>query len=64
MDTQDGFPGQTQSSLEASDSLNIVVLGVCVGSGLTEVDCALLRFSQKAPNTTLRVSLLQVSVYI
>jgi hypothetical protein len=64
MDTQDGYPRQTRDSLEASDGLSIVVLGVCVGSGLTEVDCALLRFSRKAPNTTLHISLLQVSVHI
>jgi hypothetical protein len=64
MDARDESSSQTYGSLDASDSLNIVVLGVCVRSGLTEIDCALLRFSQKTPNTPLHIRMLQVSVHI
>jgi hypothetical protein len=63
MDTQDVLSRRKSGDLGATDALDLTVLGVCVGSGLTEIDCALLRFSQKVPNAPLRVCLLQASVH-
>jgi hypothetical protein len=40
--------------------LDLYVLGICSGSGLDQLDLALLRYRQDAPNAPLRVELLQV----
>lgn len=42
------------------NALDICVLGVCTGNGLNELDFALLRYHQDAPDAQLRVDLIKV----
>ncbi|KAI2483309.1 hypothetical protein Ptr902_05626 [Pyrenophora tritici-repentis] len=41
------------------DALDIHVLGVCSGSGLIQLDCALVRYRQASPRAALRLELVQ-----
>lgn len=58
---RDVSPSQGKSGERRRDGLDLTVLGVCTGSGLGHLDCALVRFGQKSPIAPLRVTLLQVS---
>ncbi|KAJ8109884.1 hypothetical protein OPT61_g7131 [Boeremia exigua] len=49
-----GKDGRTLTS-----SLDLLVLGMCTGTGLGYLDCALVRFSQTSPSTPLREQLQQ-----
>jgi hypothetical protein len=41
--------------------LDLRVLGVCCGSGLNQLNFALVRYRQSSPDATLRLELVQVS---
>lgn len=47
----------------SKDGIDLTVLGVCTGTGLLHLDCALVRFGQESPSAPLRVKLQQVSTY-
>lgn len=47
----------------ASDNLRVTVLGVCTGTGLGHLDCALVRFGRLDPSEPLRVELQQVNTH-
>lgn len=53
--------GQGEDGDPLKESLHLTVLGVCTGSGLGHLDCALVRFGQGSPTAPLRVTLQQVS---
>lgn len=42
-------------------ALDLRILGVCCGSGLNELDFALVRYLQASPSATLYLELIQVS---
>ena len=58
---RDVSPGKIEIGDSRGDGIDLTVLGVCTGTGLSHLDCALVRFGQKTPSTPLRVKLLQVS---
>lgn len=43
-------------------ALDLRILGVCCGSGLNQLDFALVRYLQASPSATLYLELIQVSV--
>ena len=51
---------QSDSTRMRKGGLDITVLGVCCGSGLKKLDCALVRYVQASPEALLQVELLQV----
>lgn len=61
MDVRGISPTQGKTEKPTKDSLDLTVLGVCTGTGLGHLDCALVRFGQKSPSAPLRVKLQQVS---
>ncbi|XPS68242.1 hypothetical protein M3J07_000527 [Ascochyta lentis] len=50
-------PAQKKSEEPMRVDLDLTVLGICTGTGLTHLSCALVRFSQKSPSALLRVQL-------
>ena len=60
-DIRDISLGKTEAETPSEDGINLTVLGVCTGTGLSHLDCALVRFGQKTPSAPLRVKLQQVS---
>lgn len=52
---------QEQHGGQRDGSLSLTVLGVCSGTGLGHLDCALVRFDQTSPSTPLHIRLQQVS---
>ncbi|KAJ4984756.1 upf0075 domain protein [Stagonosporopsis vannaccii] len=59
MDVRSVSPSQGQNGVRSRDSLGLTVLGVCTGTGLGYLECALVRFDQTSPSTPLRVKLQQ-----
>ncbi|KAF3004874.1 hypothetical protein E8E13_005867 [Curvularia kusanoi] len=59
MDNRDVSPSRGKSRWPSGSSLSITVLGVCTGTGLGYLDCALVRFCQLSPSEPLRVRLQQ-----
>lgn len=51
----------TMKDLQAA--LDLQVLGVCCGSGLNQLDFALVRYQQASPHATLYLELIQVSTF-
>ncbi|KAJ4412663.1 hypothetical protein N0V91_000425 [Didymella pomorum] len=61
--SRDVSPGKIEIGNSRGDGIDLTVLGVCTGTGLLHLDCALVRFGQKTPSAPLRVKLLQVSAH-
>ncbi|KAF2623348.1 hypothetical protein BU25DRAFT_461998 [Macroventuria anomochaeta] len=59
MDVRGISPNQEKTGEPARDRLNLTVLGVCTGTGLGHLDCALVQFGQNSPSAPLRVKLQQ-----
>lgn len=45
---------------EHTNTLDLVVLGMCSGAALDVVTCALLRYRQHSPDEALRISIIEV----
>ncbi|KAF1923636.1 uncharacterized protein M421DRAFT_425699 [Didymella exigua CBS 183.55] len=56
---RDISPSKIEVGNPRKDSIDLTVLGVCTGTGLGRLDCALVRFGQKSPSAPLRVKLQQ-----
>jgi hypothetical protein len=46
------------------NALDVKVLGVCSGSGLDQIDCALVQYHQASPNTALCLEVLTVRTIV
>ena len=46
------------------DGLDLLVLGVYIGGGLDDLDCALVRYRQVAPNAPLRIEVIEVCTMV
>jgi 1,6-anhydro-N-acetylmuramate kinase len=62
-DVRDVSPGKIEIGNPSKNGIDLTVLGVCTGTGLLHLDCALVRFGQKTPSAPLRVKLQQVSAH-
>lgn len=60
-DVRDISLGKIEAQTPIQDGVDLTVLGVCTGTGLLHLDCALVRFGQQTPSAPLRVKLQQVS---
>ncbi|KAF3047681.1 hypothetical protein E8E12_011361 [Didymella heteroderae] len=58
-DVRDVSPNKAEIGKPSQDGIDLTVLGVCTGTGLLHLDCALVRFGQKTPSDPLRVKLQQ-----
>lgn len=61
---RDISPSQGKNGDPTSDGLDLTVLGVCTGTGLGYLECALVRFGQRSPSAPLRVKLQKVSAWL
>ena len=54
------YPNRIGHTKSVQDALDVKVLGVCSGSGLNQLDVALIRYRQASPGAPLCLEILQV----
>jgi hypothetical protein len=57
----DSLNTDMRETMSFQSALDLRVLGACCGSGLNQLNFALVRYRQSSPDATLRLELVQVS---
>ncbi|RAR07228.1 c6 zinc finger-like protein [Stemphylium lycopersici] len=58
------LPNAKGAMCSLQDTLNIQALGVCSGSGLTQLDCALVNYWQASPHAALCLKVVKVRTWV